>query len=420
MHTAKKQLLMVCPTAFLEGWLGPTPRFFQVAEGLREYGWNTTMLAASLPDGAKPNDAELAFPGQVIRTPFPNGPHPNFLDRKGLRMLFRLSCLGLGYRKLYEDPDEGWARRLRQSGFVAKFVPSPDIVWAVSYGGVANLCAGKEVARQHQCPWVMEFHDPCPEPGKQLNLYEEKALQRCYAECGGVIAVSQFNADKIISENHGVACKTHVVHLSYDQQTEKFQKNANDNGKFILLHAGALYGGNGRNGRNIVHALKLCFDKDPGLRDKLLFRIVGGWQGAAEVSQLAKELNIQQAVETIDPVPSKTALIMMSQADVLVIIKFADPLFNGQIPGKLFQYMGQRKPIIGIMGECEAADLLRRSGLGIIHSNEDVEGIAKTINRFYENRYSPSFLFQPNENFIQQFSKQSTSFRINSILSSCL
>ncbi|MCX7049959.1 MAG: hypothetical protein NTX50_31310 [Candidatus Sumerlaeota bacterium] len=408
-----RNLLMVFPSAFGDGWTGATPRFFRISKGLQEYGWSTTMLAASLPTDKRIHPAEVSFPGKVIRTPFPNGPHPRFMDRKGLRMLYRLGCQATGFGKLYEDPELGWTSRLRSSRFASQIFPKPDLVWGVTNGYVASLCASREIARQLGCPWIIEVQDP---PFDTSTDSHDPQLESCFNDASAIITVTQSCAREICRRYEGVSGKEHVVYLSYTEETPVAEQRRAPEDPFVFLHAGVLYGGKHRNARNVVRAMKSCFDRHPELQGKLIFRIAGGQKGGEEVLDLAYTLGIPKSVELLEGVDHKTALCLMDQADMLLAIKYPDPRYNLQIPGKVFDYLGRRKPIIGIMGDCEAADILKQSGLGTVFDHEDVDGLADFLFQSYCQRQSVKMQYTPNEQYIEGFSSWAMVSQVNRIL----
>jgi glycosyltransferase involved in cell wall biosynthesis len=106
----------------------------------------------------------------------------------------------------------------------------------------------------------------------------------------------------------------------------------------------------------------------------------------------------------------------MARADVLVAIKFDDPQYDMQVPGKIFQYLAYGKPILGLMRETEAAAVLRRSGLGIVKANSDIDGIASALLELWNDHVSGLTRFQPNWEFIKTFSLSVTAKTLNTEL----
>ena len=106
----------------------------------------------------------------------------------------------------------------------------------------------------------------------------------------------------------------------------------------------------------------------------------------------------------------------MDEAHVLVVVKFADPAYNLQIPGKTLQYLGRGKPILGVMGECEAAHILRRSGLGLIAPAEDVGKLTEALRQLWDSRKERGQAFRPDWHYISQFSRTRMAERLEGLL----
>ena len=105
---------------------------------------------------------------------------------------------------------------------------------------------------------------------------------------------------------------------------------------------------------------------------------------------------------------------------MLVAIKFDDPQYDMQIPGKIFQYLACGKPILGLMRETEAASILRESGLGLIRANADIPGIAAALLELWAQRGALSDRFKPNWEFIKSFSVSATARALDVELSRLL
>lgn len=78
------------------------------------------------------------------------------------------------------------------------------------------------------------------------------------------------------------------------------------------------------------------------------------------------------------------------------------PLF---IPGKLYEYLSLRKPVLALAGSSDCTDILTKSGLGCIINPFDTKAIAESIKELADS--SPDQLlarFSPKEDYIQQYS----------------
>jgi hypothetical protein len=68
------------------------------------------------------------------------------------------------------------------------------------------------------------------------------------------------------------------------------------------------------------------------------------------------------------------------------------------------------------MRETEAAAVLRRSGLGIVKANSDIDGIASALLELWNDHVSGLARFQPNWEFIKTFSLSATAKTLNTEL----
>lgn len=406
---------MVRPEGFWNSWLGATARIMDVASGIQALGWDVSLLVAKPQRRNYDAEQQAAFPGNIIRTPF-SGSYSALMDihpwlRRIIHTVWRLK----GESYFNEKYESGWSSRLIE-WYRDRNLPAPDIIWAISTGNLSSLLGGYELAVYLDKPLILEIHDPIASlDRKGLPPSLENSLKNCYRRSSTIITTTQSFADWLEVNYKECKGKTEAVHLSFDEGIKQAPASRKDS-DLILLHAGALYTGSMRNARSLVRSLPLVFKKEPSARRHIKIRLLGSGAGGRDAARIADELNLSSVVQVLPECSPQEALAEMSNADVLVLIKFADAEYNMQIPGKLFQYLGQGKPILGIVPESEAATILQTSGVGFNAANEDIEGIADHIINFWQNRNNLSGICQPNVDFIKQFSKSEMAGRINHIL----
>jgi len=82
---------------------------------------------------------------------------------------------------------------------------------------------------------------------------------------------------------------------------------------------------------------------------------------------------VRDVIEICPPVPRREILRIERAADVLLLSRWADPRDDGVIPGKLFEYIGARRPILAIGSTTgEAAEIVRSGPFGLV-SNSPME-----------------------------------------------
>jgi hypothetical protein len=74
-----------------------------------------------------------------------------------------------------------------------------------------------------------------------------------------------------------------------------------------------------------------------------------------------------------------------------------------QIPSKLFDYLGMRKPILAISPRHGATwNLVTEQGLGEVAPPDDIQQIAAAIDRFYRRWSMGALAYRVNDNAYQQ------------------
>lgn len=398
-----KQLLFVYPYAFAYGWSGETPRLMQVAHGLSRHDWEVSLLRCRQPSEPRTQPLIRAFPGRVRTAPF-NGIYPALFNRRGFRQLFDLwqHCRG---RKTDQDSTEIASARLLRFA-IDSALPTPSLVWGITVGHLVGPVAAQQLSQHFRCPFVVEFRDPVPHPGHApLSPSRRLLLENCLRGSSLVIATTEGIAQKIQDDFPLVRDRVRTVYSGYDEAgapAVSVQKRPTD--PLVLVHAGVLYGGHGRNARSLVQGIAEAVKLEGSLRQRVQLRLIGAGEGGIEAAALAQELGIPWGVELCPHMTLQACLNEMDRADVLVAIKFDAPAYDLQVPGKIFQYLGRGKPILGLMRETEAARILRRSGLGIIRPNTDVAGIAAALLDLWQHRHSLAERFSPDWDYIRQFS----------------
>jgi len=72
--------------------------------------------------------------------------------------------------------------------------------------------------------------------------------------------------------------------------------------------------------------------------------------------------------------------------------------------GKLFEYLGARKPILGCVPQGVARTTILESEAGILTDPYDVDGIAAAIKLLYK-RFESGSLVGPKEEYVEKFSR---------------
>jgi hypothetical protein len=416
VSTPLRNLLFVHPRAFAKGWAGSTPRLFAVAQGLAARGWQPHLLRFGHRCTDLTLEVQQAFPGAVSVAPFGTTWRERLagvdvLGRLGLR---RRASQGQ-IRTYREDlaPAERAAAWCVGAGSPAR----PDIVWGISVGRLLPLLVASELKAAWGCPLVIEMQDPVPLPGRRLPADAEQRLATVMRNADLVITTTSTYAAELGRRYPSEAAKIRTVHLSFDDAAPRNLRAPDAHGVMLLLHAGLLHSGVGRRPLGLMTGLAEAIRREPSLGGEVMVEFLGAATGGAEVARLAQQLNLAANVSVREQVPLRESLRRMDDADVLVVIKFDGPLHDAQIPGKLFQYLGKGKPILGLLREgTEAGQILLESGLGFVAEGRDTSLVADTLIRLWRERQVGWPSLRANWPFIARFSQSAMASRVDELL----
>lgn len=152
------------------------------------------------------------------------------------------------------------------------------------------------------------------------------------------------------------------------------------NDRFTVVYTGSMYGV--RNPDTFLLAVgKLIASGriDPA---RVCFRFVGRF--GEEVRAMFRRPDLAGAVDEMGYVSHSESVseILGAHALLLVVDDVKDS--EGIVPGKVFEYIGVRRPILAVASEGAVAELIRRTRAGTVLERTDVDAIADAIAALYE------------------------------------
>jgi glycosyltransferase involved in cell wall biosynthesis len=231
-----------------------------------------------------------------------------------------------------------------------------DALISSSEPGVGHL-AGWMLKRSSGLPWLADFGDPwvgqsAPVWRRRADLAVERGLLR--AMDGITVTVPQLA--RVFEERHPWLRPVRVVRQGFDRDllTRATPDRRWAAGPLNVVYTGTLYAGL-RDPAPVFEALRLA--RDRGL-DVVL--TVAGRLPESMIAH-ASRLGLAGALDFVGILPYKDALALQKGADVLLYLdNTGAPL---QVPGKLYEYLGARRPILVVRNAHESpATLAVRTG----------------------------------------------------------
>jgi glycosyltransferase involved in cell wall biosynthesis len=397
-------------------------RWLKFVKYLRNYGWEPVIYTVENPEApaldyslAKDVPANL----EVIRRPIWE-PYTFYRKFVGLKKDEKISA---GF--LSESKQPGFAQKVavwfRGNLFIPdarKFWIKPSIKYLSYYLKNNPVDAIVSTGPPHTThlialgirkrlgiPWLADFRDPWT----KIDFYDQLMLTSIADKRHQLLEQKVLKAaDRIVTVSWNWAKDfdalgtpgTKVITNGFDP--EDFPNiNSEKPNTFLLTHIGSL-----NQDRNPEFLWKILGEKvhnDEVFRKMLRIRFIG--KTDYNVFESLERNGLASYSEKIDYVPHDEALKLSADSAVLLLLINDTPNSLGIIPGKIFEYLATRRPILCIgPQEGDSARIVNQTNSGQVVNFGDETALISAINKLF-NSYSGNELLQ-NNTAIDQFSRK--------------
>ena len=244
----------------------------------------------------------------------------------------------------------------------------PDLIYSSGPPHSGQVIAARLSARLG-APWIAEMRDlwiddPYLDRHPLLKPFHDWFARKVSARASGFVVVTE-------EARAGLGRFTHKpIVLSYNgYDSSDFAGMEDlpplDPQRLTIIHAGTIYVGR-RDPTPLFQAIA-ALGPDAAKIRCLFYSDTNG-----AVAALARRLGVEASVEIRPAVPRADILKVERQADILLECRWIDPAGDGVIPGKLFEYIGARRPILSLGSLTgEAAAIVRDNDLGLVSNDPD-------------------------------------------------
>ena len=277
------------------------------------------------------------------------------------------------------DPRVGWVRPSVR--FLKKYLKEYPVDAIVTTGPPHSMhLIGLRLSRATGLPWISDFRDPWTKMYylKHLGLSKRtwrrlgKMEQRVLDGSSTVLAVTP-----LVQEDFQARTRTPVAMITNGYDREDFSgPEPVPDGFFNIVHTG-LFASDG-NPLVFWKVLGSMVSDDPEFADRLRLRLVG--KVDREVFDAIAAAGLREHVVSLGYLDHAGAVREQRGATLLILPLRNDPEYRPILPGKLFEYLAARRPILGIGQEDGAmARVLSETGAGITADWQNESSIRATL-----------------------------------------
>jgi glycosyltransferase involved in cell wall biosynthesis len=235
-------------------------------------------------------------------------------------------------------------------------------------------------------PWVADFRDSWigwlssakrPALPDRIDRYLERAVLK---SADHILTVSKGIAQDLGSRNPDLVDERwQWLPNGYDGADFEGITTPPSNNKFVITYTGSLYGH--RNPYYLLQAVAELMTELADLKKNLKLTFVGRIGGFIE--EMLHEPRFEGMIKIVPYVPHQQSIQYLLASDILLLIIDDAPANKGILTGKLFEYLGARKPILALAPEGDAADLIREVKAGIVVHPSNINQIKQALKNYY-------------------------------------
>ena len=306
------------------------------------------------------------------------------------------------------DNKKSWSKKAAKKVDELLSTGSYDLVFVTAppFSAFAEIAKLKE---RHNVPIVFDYRDLWyesyfafyPTPAHKFKHYKTE-----YAALRKVDRVTVTNRkikeklllDYPFLDNNNVI----IVRHGYDEADfENAPKIEKENDKLLITHSGNFI--EYTTPEYMLKALRNLQLKFPEIAADLEFHFVGIMD--KRYQKLIKKYKLELIVKVYGYMEHSEAVRKVASSDVLWFMIGRKPNIDAILPGKLFEYVGARKPIFGSVPDGAAKLVLEEYGASFISKPDDIEEITQKLVEIYK-LYKAGNLPVPDEEYVKSHERK--------------
>ena len=316
------------------------------------------------------------------------------------------------------DPRISWLRPSVR--FLKKYLREHPVDVIVSTGPPHSMhLIAREVSKATGIPWVADFRDPWTRMFyfKHLALSDwarkkhEKLEKMVLDDASAVVAVSP-----LVQEEFKTMTGNRIELVTNGYDPEDFGQIVEPDGYFNIVHTG-LFASDG-NPETLWKVLSDLCREDARFADQLRIRLVG--KNDTMILDSIHAAGLERNLVDLGYRDHTVAVREQMGSTMLILPLRKEPEYRATLPGKLFEYLGSQRPVLGI-GQTDGAmaRILADTGAGETFEWDDEAGIRTYVLKRWEKFLSGDDDSVPDNN-IEQYSRKATARKMAALLESLI
>ena len=272
---------------------------------------------------------------------------------------------------------------------------------------------GKSLKRKTGIKWLADFRDPWTTIHYHKSLKLNKRSQKKHLELESEVLT---NADLVVVTSDNTKKEfqkiTHspieVITNGYDVK-KKIIPNLDS--QFTLVHIGSLL--SNRNPEILWSVLSEIKNENEEFSKDLSIKLMGAV--SEDVLKSIEDFGLATNCKTFGYISHQEAIQQQHNSQVLLLVEMDTLETKSIIPGKLFEYIAAKRPILALGPEgSDVKDILKETNSGTYFNYIDIESLKLQIQEYYQD-YSKNQLNVSSKK-IEQFSRRELTKKMSHLI----
>lgn len=298
--------------------------------------------------------------------------------------------------------------------FLSEYLVKENIDTIITTGPPHSLhLIGLGLKQKMKLKWIADFRDPWTSIGYQEKLRLAKSAEKKHKRMEAAVLQT---ANQILTTSFATKkefqsiTKQPITVITNGFDEEQVEEQTLDE-QFTISHIGSLL--SGRNPENLWWAFATLIEENDAFRKAFRLKLIG--KVSQEVLATVKRFGLADFVELVGYVSHQEALRFQQKSQVLVLLEIDSPKTQGIIPGKLFEYMQSKRPIVAVGPKnWDVEKIIQETQTGVCFQYGDRELIKKQLLRYFES-YQKGIL-QTNPIGMEKYSRRFLTQRLAELI----
>ncbi len=383
----------------------------KIAKYLSQYGWIPIILSV------KRSQLRPLYDDSLLKDVSPITKIYRTSSFESRTLMFHLpKFIRVSYKYFHvPDPFIGWLPFAVLKGIEIIKKEKINAILSTSMPNTCHLIA-LILKKLTKLPWIADFREAWTQnpfvtyPNIILKI-ENKMEASVIKNADKITVINDLIKNDLAVKYQDQPIKKFIT-ISHGFDSEDFQNiKTMPSKKFTITYTGSLYGR--RNPKIFLEAIKEIIEDNKDMKNKLKIQFIGNVHIAKKITD---QLDLSDVVEIKSMRPRQEIFSHIINSDVLLLLIGTGKDDNKISTGKLFEYMGSGTPVLAVVPEGVAADIVRSANIGIVVHPNNKEGIKKAILQLYEKYKEGELKITSNQKIIRQYDMRLLSKKFSEVL----